>query len=311
MNVIDFHCDTISKLMDNKQKSGLKRNNFSIDIEKLKRGNNLAQFFALFINSKDVKDPLEYCLNMLDKFYTEIRKNEDSIGLVKTYDELMDNKKKNKLSAFLTIEEGGVLKGKLYNLRNFYRLGVRLMTLTWNYPNEIGYPNFKKEYMEKGLTNFGHEVIEEMNRLHMIIDVSHLSDGGFYDVAKLSKRPFIASHSNSRFVTNHPRNLTDSMIKELSSKGGIMGVNFYNKFLGKSDISKIDDMILHIKHIYKVGGIDVISLGSDFDGIECDVEIKDTGEMYKLQDMLEKNGFSEDAIEKIFHKNALRVIKDM
>lgn len=311
MNVIDFHCDTISKLMDNKQKSGLKRNNFSIDIEKLKRGNNLAQFFALFINSKDVKDPLEYCLNMLDKFYTEIRKNEDSIGLVKTYDELMDNKKKNKLSAFLTIEEGGVLKGKLYNLRNFYRLGVRLMTLTWNYPNEIGYPNFKKEYMEKGLTNFGHEVIEEMNRLHMIIDVSHLSDGGFYDVAKLSKRPFIASHSNSRFVTNHPRNLTDSMIKELSSKGGIMGVNFYNKFLGKSDISKIDDMILHIKHIYKVGGIDVISLGSDFDGIECDVEIKDTGEMYKLQDMLKKNGFSEDAIEKIFHKNALRVIKDM
>ena len=311
MNVIDFHCDTISKLMNNKQKSELKRNNFSIDIKKLKKGNSLAQFFALFLNSRYVEDTLEYCLNMLDKFYTEIRKNKESIALVKSYDELMDNKSKNKLSAFLTIEEGGAIKGKLYNLRNFYRLGVRLMTLTWNYPNEIGYPNFKKEYMEKGLTNFGHEVIEEMNRLHMIIDVSHLSDGGFYDVLKLSKRPFIASHSNSRFITNHPRNLTDSMIKELSTKGGIMGINFYNKFLGKSDISKIDDMILHIKHIYKVGGIDVIALGSDFDGIECDVEIKDAGEMYKLQDKLKKSGFNEDAIEKIFYKNALRVIKDM
>lgn len=311
MKVIDFHCDTISKLMDNRGISELKSNNFSIDIEKLKNGDNLAQFFALFLNLKHVKDPLEYCLSMLDKFYMEMEKNEDSIALVKSYDELINNKKKNKLSAFLTIEEGGVLKGELYNLRNFYRLGVRLITLTWNYPNEIGFPNSKKEYMGKGLTNFGYEVIEEMNRLNMIIDVSHLSDKGFYDVLKLSKKPFIASHSNSRFITDHPRNLTDSMIKDLSNIGGIMGINFYNRFLGESDISKIDDMLLHMKHIYNVGGIDVIALGSDFDGIECEVEMKDTSEMYKLQDKLKKSGFSEDNIEKIFYKNALRIIKDI
>lgn len=311
MKVIDFHCDTISKLMDNRGISELKSNNFSIDIEKLKNGDNLAQFFALFLNLKHVKDPLEYCLSMLDKFYMEMEKNQDSISLVKSYDELINNKKKNKLSAFLTIEEGGVLKGELYNLRNFYRLGVRLITLTWNYPNEIGFPNSKKEYMGKGLTNFGYEVIEEMNRLNMIIDVSHLSDKGFYDVLKLSKKPFIASHSNSRFITDHPRNLTDSMIKDLSNIGGIMGINFYNRFLGESDISKIDDMLLHIKHIYNVGGIDVIALGSDFDGIECEVEMKDTSEMYKLQDKLKKSGFSEDNIEKIFYKNALRIIKDI
>ncbi|MFT8315683.1 MAG: dipeptidase [Clostridium sp.] len=311
MKVIDFHCDTISRIMDSRGMSELKSNNFSIDIEKLKNGDNLAQFFALFLNLKHVKDPLEYCLSMLDRFYMEMEKNEDSIALVKSYDELINNKKKNKLSAFLTIEEGGVLKGELYNLRNFYRLGVRLMTLTWNYPNEIGFPNSKKEYMGKGLTNFGYQVIEEMNRLNMIIDVSHLSDKGFYDVLKLSKKPFIASHSNSRFITDHPRNLTDSMIKELSNIGGIMGINFYNRFLGESSISKIDDMLLHIKHIYNIGGIDVIALGSDFDGIECEVEIKDTSEMYKLQDELKKSGFSEDNIEKIFYKNALRIIKDI
>jgi len=311
MKVIDFHCDTISKLMDNPHTSNLGKNNFSVDIQKLKGGNNLAQFFALFINSRLIDDPLEYCLAMVDKFYTELKDNDDLIGFVKSYDELINNNNENKLSAFLTIEGGEALNGKLCNLRNFYRLGVRLITLTWNYPNEIGFPNLKKEYMGKGLTKFGYEVVEEMNRLHMIIDVSHLSDRGFYDVAAASKRPFIASHSNSRFIANHPRNLTDSMIKELSDRGGIMGINFYNKFLGKSTTSKIDDIILHIKHIYKIGGIDVIALGSDFDGIDCDVEIKDTSEMYKLENELKKNGFNEDSIEKIFYKNALRIIKDI
>ncbi|UZW14246.1 dipeptidase [Clostridium pasteurianum] len=311
MKVIDFHCDTISKFMDNPHTSNLGKNNFSVDIQKLKGGNNLAQFFALFINSRLIDDPLEYCLAMVDKFYTELKDNDDLIGFVKSYDELINNNNENKLSAFLTIEGGEALNGKLCNLRNFYRLGVRLITLTWNYPNEIGFPNSKKEYMERGLTKFGYEVLEEMNRLHMIIDVSHLSDRGFYDVAAASKRPFIASHSNSRFIANHPRNLTDSMIKELSNRGGIMGINFYNKFLGKSTTSKIDDIILHIKHIYKIGGIDVIALGSDFDGIDCDVEIKDTSEMYKLENELKKNGFNEDSIEKIFYKNALRIIKDI
>ncbi|AJA50016.1 dipeptidase family protein [Clostridium pasteurianum DSM 525 = ATCC 6013] len=311
MKVIDFHCDTISKLMDNPHTSNLGKNNFSVDIQKLKGGNNLAQFFALFINSRLIDDPLEYCLAMVDKFYTELKDNDDLIGFVKSYDELINNNNENKLSAFLTIEGGETLNGKLCNLRNFYRLGVRLITLTWNYPNEIGFPNSKKEYMERGLTKFGYEVLEEMNKLHMIIDVSHLSDRGFYDVAAASKRPFIASHSNSRFIANHPRNLTDSMIKELSNRGGIMGINFYNKFLGKSTTSKIDDIILHIKHIYKIGGIDVIALGSDFDGIDCDVEIKDTSEMYKLENELKKNGFNEDSIEKIFYKNALRIIKDI
>lgn len=311
MKVIDFHCDTISKIIDNINNSNLKANKFSVDIEKLKKGDNLAQFFALFINSKLVKDPLNYCLSMLDRFYVELGKNKEIIEIAKSYDDLMNNRNNNKLSAFLTIEGGEALKGNIYNIRNFYRLGVRLITLTWNYPNEIGFPNCGKEYMNKGLTSFGYEAVQELNRLHMLIDVSHLSDKGFYDVLKLSKRPFVASHSNSRFITDHPRNLTDDMIKQLSNIGGVMGINFYNKFLGKSTISKIEDMIAHIKHIKKIGGIDVIALGSDFDGIDCQVEIRDTSEMYKLENVLRKNGFSQNDIEKIFYKNMLRIIKDI
>lgn len=310
MRVIDLHCDTILKLMQDKEKLELKRNKFSVDIEKLNKANSLAQFFALYIDLKE-GDPLENCLEMLDKFYVEIDKNKDEIGIARDYEEILKNNESGKISAFLTIEEGGALKGKIHNLRNFYRLGVRLITLTWNYANEIGCSNCVPQNEDKGLTAFGEEVVYEMNRLGMMIDVSHLSDQGFYNVAKLSTKPFIASHSNARYVKNHSRNLTDHMIKSLANKGGVMGINFGKSFLGESSLSRLEDMILHIKHIRNVGGIDVLSIGTDFDGIEDGLEIDNIGQINKLVLGLQENGFSEEEIEKIFYKNTLRVIKEV
>ena len=310
MNFIDFHCDTIETLLNNPNNWSLSKNNLSVDIEKMKKGNSLAQFFALYINQGETNNPLDTCLKMVDKFYLELDNNKDSIALATNYKDLTKNKQKGKISAFLAIEGGEAINGSLYNLRNFYRLGVRLVTLTWNFPNEIGFPNCKDEYVYRGLTSFGQELVREMNNLSMIIDVSHLSDKGFYDVARLSKKPFIASHSNSRTITNHPRNLTDEMIKILSQKGGVMGINFEKSFLGENIPAKVSDMINHIKHIRKVGGIDVIAIGSDFDGVELPSEITNIGEIDKLSFELAKNNFSEEEIEKIFYKNALRVIKD-
>ncbi|QGU96308.1 membrane dipeptidase [Clostridium bovifaecis] len=309
MNLIDFHCDTILKIYEND--SNLKSNSFSVDINKLERGNSLAQFFALFIDYRSTNNPLQKCLNMLDRFFIELDKNEASIALARNCDELILNKSHGKISAFLTIEEGGVLQGRLYNLRNFHRLGVKLITLTWNFPNEIGYPNKDYKYANKGLTPFGFNVIEEMNNLHMMIDVSHLSDKGFYDVAKYSKAPFLASHSNARAITNNPRNLTDDMIKILANKGGIIGLNFFGEFLGGNKFSKIEDMLTHIKHIINIGGIDVLSLGSDFDGINSILDIEDIGQIDKLAKVLKESNYSADSIEKIFYKNALRFIKDI
>jgi membrane dipeptidase len=138
MRVVDLHCDTILKLEGAKETVELRRNGLNIDIEKLKKANSLAQFFAMYINLEGGFDPMEKCLDMLDRLYIEIDKNKEDIALARNYDELMKNDKAGKLSAFITIEEGGAIKGKLQNLRNFYRLGVRLITLTWNYPNEIG-----------------------------------------------------------------------------------------------------------------------------------------------------------------------------
>jgi len=220
----------------------------------------------------------------------------NDIALARNYNEMMENRKNGKISAFLTVEEGGVIKGQMHNLRNLYRLGVRLVTLTWNFPNEIGYPNAEDQYM---------------NRLGMLIDVSHLSDGGFYDVAKLSSKPFVASHSNARSITSHRRNLTDDMIKILADKGGVTGINFAKDFLGEAPLSTVCDMVKHIEHIRRVGGIEVIALGTDFDGISPQLEIENIGQIEKLICGLKKNKFSDDDIEKIFYKNALRVIKEV
>lgn len=298
--------------MEAGDKSNLRKNNFSVDVEKLTKNNSIAQFFALFVDLKEAENPLEYALSMLDRFYKEVEANNDRLKLATNYEELIKNINNNKISAFLTIEEGGVIQGKLSNLRNFYRLGVRLMTLTWNYPNEIGFPNCKSELQNKGLTEFGIDCVREMNNLGMIIDVSHLSDGGFYDVAKYSSKPFVASHSNSRYICNHARNLKDEMIRVLAEKGGVTGINFEKSFLNNKGRSFVQDMIKHIKHIINIGGNDVVALGTDFDGINPKgLEIDNIGDMDKLFIALNNEGINDDTIEKIFYKNALRVIKDV
>lgn len=310
MKVIDYHCDTIALIME-KGNSCLKNNDFSVDVEKLIKGNYKAQFFAMFVYMENEEDPKEKCINMINRFYYEINENNDYISIAKNYGDMLNNSMKNKISAFLTIEEGGTLKGDINNLRYYYDLGVRLITLTWNFHNEIGFPGCKEEFEGCGLTSFGMDVVREMNRLGMIVDVAHLSDRGFYDVADISKKPFVASHSNAREVCKVSRNLSDDMIKILSEKGGTMGINFASCFLGENKISLINDMVRHIKHIRNVGGIDVISIGTDFDGIKGKLEISNAGEISKLEQALEKEGFTIGEIEKIFYKNAERVIKDV
>lgn len=311
MRPIDMHCDTVLRFMKDKENLGLYENDLDIDIKKMKKANSLAQFFAMYVDLKKEGDPLETCLEMIDKFYVELEKNASYISLATNFEEIIKNDSEGKMSAILSIEEGGVLKGKLYNLRNFYRLGVRAITITWNTPNEIGFSNIKEEYSNKGLTRFGEEVVHEMNKLGMLIDVSHLSDKGFYDVARLTSKPFIASHSNSRTMKEHSRNLSDDMIRTLSESGGVMGICFERDFLGESENARVKDMIRHIKHIRNIGGIDVIALGSDFDGCHPNAEISNIGEIQKLAHGLRASEFSEDEIDKIFYKNALRVIKDV
>ena len=315
MNFIDFHCDTASLMWERNEP--LKENSLKIDIKKLQEGKALAQYFAMYIDKTTVDSSYDYCMTLLNNFKNELLLNQDSIQLCKNYDDLKESQESNKIAAFLSIEEGDALEGELDKLRYFKEEGISLITLTWNYENDLGYPNYEYMHQEKGLKTKGIEVVEEMNRLGMLIDVSHLSDGGFEDVLNHSKDPIIASHSNSRVQTPHARNMSDEMIKKLANNGGVMGINFFNNFLvngvlsDKLETSTIADMVRHIKHIRKVGGIDVLGLGSDFDGIPNPVEIEECSQMSKLSDALLKSSFSYDEIEKIYYKNGLRIMKNV
>lgn len=309
MKLIDLHCDTILSCLDSDGKVKLRKNDLCIDIKKLKKADSLAQFFAMYVDLKKYGAPMDRCLDMIDCFYNEIEENSADIAFAGSMKELKKNNSEGKISAFLTVEEGGVLEEKLRNLRILYKLGVRLITLTWNYPNCIGYPNFRWEHKDKGLTAFGEEVVAEMNRLGMIIDVSHLSDQGFYDVAELSGKPFIASHSNARAVTNHWRNLTDDMLRKLAEKGGVAGLNLEPEFLG--DGGSVEAMTRHVIHMINAAGIEAVAIGTDFDGCSLLTAIKDAGDMHKLWDALSKAGLSGRDMDKIIHKNVERVIRDV
>lgn len=311
MRIIDLHCDTILKLWEKNGVVGLRHNPFSVDIEKLVSGGSLAQFFAVFIDRKLHHKPFPVFKAMAEIFFTELTKNSDKLALACSAAELIDNRKAGKISCFLTIEEGGVLEGSIDNLETAYQLGVRLITLTWNYPNEIGYPNHGWQYQHYGLTSFGRELISEMNRLGMLIDVSHLSDEGFYDVARLSVQPFVASHSNARAVTGHNRNLTDDMIKTIAQKGGVIGLNFCSDFLGTDGISRVEDMVRHVLHLKKVGGREVLALGTDFDGIDSELEIEHLGQIDRLFCALSKAGMTDNELEQFCWQNSLRVIQDV
>ncbi|MCR4955148.1 MAG: dipeptidase [Lachnospiraceae bacterium] len=321
MAFIDMHCDTLQvatfkncDLYDAKE--------ISVDFKRMKKAGAMAQFFAIFMPDKETYDDFnvspmedqEYFDALFAKLLGGVKEHEDIIRRAYTAKDVLENYENNKMSAILTIEDGRMVNGDFEKLEDFYDLGVRAIALTWNYENCFGYPNSKDpKMMQKGLKKFGKEAIEYMNELGIMVDVSHLSDGGFWDVEKIASKPFIATHSNCRELSPHQRNLTDDMIKALANKGGVMGLNFFPKFLNKDTAdtkSTVDAMIAHLKHAKQIGGIEVLGLGGDLDGMSGDLEIGSSEDYPVLFDRLKKEGFTESEIDKITHENILRVMKD-
>ena len=406
MKVIDMHCDTLGGLLSRKEAgnpASLRRNEFHVDLERMKESHYLVQNFAMFVPLRPAEDPWERMLAMYRIYQEEMERNRDMIAPVLAFSDIAGNEAAGKLSALLTVEEGAVCKGQVEKLRELHQMGVRMITLTWNFVNEIGHPNFNEGLKEKmkaametwksleegkvqqeqlhlvqqeqlhlvqqgqphmeqqgqphmaqqgqphmaqqeqprqeewetarlaaqaaydaymhtpnltgGLTEKGKELVAEMENLGIIPDVSHLSDAGFYNVLAVTKKPFVASHSDARAVCPNVRNMTDDMIAKLSERGGVMGLNFCADFLeekplGEENPGTIAAVVRHAKHIVNVGGIDVLGLGSDYDGIPTHRELPGAQSMGRLWDAFHDAGFSEGELDKIFYGNVLRVYKD-
>lgn len=311
--VFDGHCDTILEVINHKRSLGSRTLAGHLDIPRMKEGGVDVQFFAVFI--EDIYKPdrsLKRTLQLIDCFYKEVEKNQDDISLVTNYNQIEEVNRAGKIAAILSIEGGEALEGDLGVLRVLYRLGVRLLTLTWNQRNQIA-DGIGESRTGGGLTEFGLKVIEEMNRLGMIIDVSHLSETGFWDVIKRSKAPIVASHSNCYNLCPHPRNLKDEQIKALADKGGVIGITFVPNFLTQEKRkTNVKDVVKHIDYLVEKVGVDCVGLGSDFDGTDgLPLGLEGVDKIPNITEELLDRGYKEKDIKKILGENFLRVFKDV
>lgn len=302
--VFDAHCDTLTELL--KKGESLENNSGMIKSSMLKGYRGYVQLFAAWINQND-GNPLAQALRVADKFHNEIPQNGFTvIEDAKTLESVINN---DGNGAMLTLEDGIALCGDIGILNMLYKLGFRAITLTWNGSNELGEGALGSD--GGGLTDFGKSVVRSMNELGMVVDVSHLSEKGFWDVAKISEKPFIASHSNAKSVCDHPRNLADDQLREIIKRNGAVGINLYNVFLNGTKDADMTDVIKHIEHILSLGGEEVLGIGTDYDGIDAPPKgLENASKLYKLFDELARLGYSDDIIEKITYKNFVRVFAE-
>ncbi|MCK4233320.1 dipeptidase [candidate division WOR-3 bacterium] len=303
--IADLHCDTIGKVIKG---ADIRKDNeeTQIDIPKLKSGGVNLQVFASFVSPRFAPNHCaRRALVLLESTYTLIENNCE-FSLIR-YPEEIKKLKKSDIGILLAIEGGDAIEGSIKLLRAFYRLGVRILTLTWNKSNRIGDSALDSAKPHNGLSNFGIEVVKEMNKLKMIIDIAHASVKTFWDVYENTSMPFISSHTGAYAIRKHRRNLKDDQIKAVSERGGIIGVFFLPYYISRESPVRIKHVVDHIDHIRDIGGIDVLALGSDFDGMSSRVkELEHAGQLPALTEMLIKRGYSENDVKKILGGNFLR-----
>lgn len=322
----------------------------STDVQRLRAGNVGATFFAAYVPAKHVKTrtSAEYCRQQIDYIRENIAaRNPDHFMLALTSDDILAARKQGKVAALIGIEGGHAIEDSLEKLREFYKLGARYMTLTHSNTNSWGDSSgdIKKPEVKhhNGLTDFGKQVVSEMNRLGMIVDVSHVADKTFWDALEVSKAPIFASHSSCRTLTASHRNMTDDMIKAMAKKGGVIQINFACGFVSeqarvanprlqsqlwakfgddidaarehyeqKSGLPRatLADVVAHIDHVVKIAGIDAVGIGSDFDGIDCTpVGLEDVSKFPNLTRALLEKGYTANQLRKIYGQNTLRVMR--
>ena len=316
---IDLHCDTVLKYIGNSNLEGIYKGEKShLGLKELYDLEVKAQFMAIFLPSEEEFEKVnlagisdwEYVEKCLD-FYKHIEETyPDKFKVTRDYKEYLENRKNGLVSLFPTIEDGRLIS-KVEDVKTLRQKGITLITLLWNNENSLGYPHKLEGYdNDYGLKKLGIEVIKEMEEQKIIIDVSHLNEHGIEDVLKNTTKPFMASHSNARKVTDVTRNLSDRQLKNLGERGCVAGLNLCPHFATYEKTATFRDYETHIRHMLDVGGEDLVAIGSDFDGIGGEFEIKNPHKMIEFLNRLNMNGISSEVVEKIAYKNVERFFKE-
>ncbi len=309
--VIDGHIDTATHLNTQGRVFYELSEKGHCDYPRMRAGNVKAALFALYPMMKQ-----EHIINGLDVWFKLISNPMNNLEQIKTISDFERIQTTEKIGALLHFEGAGGIDDDLKLLRLAYHLGLRSLSLTWSNTNKFGNGSrFYPHQPKKGLTSLGEKLIIEAQSLGITLDVSHLNDPTFWDLNKIMQKPFIASHSNARSVTNHVRNLTDDQIKAIHEKKGTIGINFGMSFLNprKPDMKDLDmgfeAIKRHVDHITERSDINTVSIGSDFDGTDVPNCVKNSSKFPELWEYLLNNGYSEQDLIKISHDNLLRVFK--
>ncbi len=306
--IFDAHCDTISEIYS--RKLSLDRNALHLDLKRMEEFDTYIQVFAAFVDKKNISTtPFNHCMSLIQKYHSEIEKNKDRISVIETANQLKSAAKNGGLYSILSIEGGEALGDNIDAIYMYHKLGVRLITLTWNYANEIA--DGITEDSGGGLTEFGKRAVKIMENTGILIDVSHLSMQGFWDVAESTEHPFVASHSCVKNLCAHIRNLSDEQIKEIIERKGCIGINFYPDFLSAEKNCGMEKIMDHIEYILALGGENSVGLGSDFDGVDrLPYGIKGGEDMKSLVYLMKKSCIAKEIINKITFENFYRVFYD-
>lgn len=305
MNLFDLHCDTLYKAVTH----NLPLDDKSMQVSQiLSKDSKRLQCYAIWIPDDFTPEKAEeifYSANK--KLYDECERL--NIKLIGQNESISKCFKNNNYSALFTIENSTALNGNIENVEKFAKLGVKIITLTWNAANAVG--DGADVSNSNGITDFGKRVVREMEHNGIVVDISHASDKLFYDVAEIANRPFIATHSNSRSVTNHRRNLTDEQFKIIKDRNGIVGINFHRDFLSDNpDSASKYDLLKHIDKFLSLGGENTVCIGTDFDGCSLPDDITGSESLAEIYEMLLIQNYKESVIRKIFYENALNFFEN-
>ena len=307
MELFDAHCDTLSRCLAVGE--GLWENTGHLDLRRTAGFFPYAQIFAIFADEDEVGEAgLRRSFRaQADFFRREMEKHRDKIVLCRSGEEITAAHRSGRAAALLSVEGGELLDCDPAKLEEAWRIGVRAVNLTWNHANALSGSHCDRP--EQGLTRRGSAFVRRMEELGMLVDVSHLSDPGFWDVVEQTAGPILASHSNARAVFFHTRNLTDRQITAIIDRKGVIGLNLFPDFFGVG--ADLDTVIAHLEHMLALGGAETVALGGDWDGVDrLPRGVRDIRDAEELRERLLQRNYAESLVRDLFYSNMMRIVSE-